>query len=313
VIPVIVLQVYLAYLVQSGHRFAIFNAAWMVQPITNVVVNGTFALTGILSVTSAFAGWVAGQTLSMLLLFWYVARKLGGFGRPDVALARESLGFGLQTHPGRIMMLGNYRLDQWILGAIAGTRSLGLYSVAVAWSEMLFFLPTVFGYVQRPKLVRASKGEAVRQAAVGFRIALLATSLLAVVLVVAAPVLCVTIMGADFRGSVRDLRILAPGALGMVALKLLSNALTAQGRPLRAIWGLGAAFVGTVVFDLLLIPAHHDLGASIASTVAYLLGGLVMAVLFARSLDTRMTVLVPRRGDIPWLIGKWRAAMTRSA
>ena len=102
--------------------------------------------------------------LGTLVLAWAVARRLGGFGRPDPALARERmLAFGLKAHLGRAMLFGNYRADQWILGVIAGSKELGLYSVAVAWSEVLFFLPTTLVAVQRPDLVRASPEEA-RQA-----------------------------------------------------------------------------------------------------------------------------------------------------
>ena len=54
------------------------------------------------------------------------------------------------------MLLGNYRLDQWFVGAIAGSRELGLYSVAVAWAEALWYLPTALASVQRPDLVRAA-------------------------------------------------------------------------------------------------------------------------------------------------------------
>jgi O-antigen/teichoic acid export membrane protein len=310
-IPLLVLQGYLAYLVQSGRRFVVFNVSWLLTPVTNVVVNGTLALLGILEVRWAFLSWVVGQALATALLAWYVAFRMGGFGAVDPALARESVTFGLKAHGGRVMQLGNYRLDQWILGGIAGARELGLYSVAVAWSEMLFFLPTVFQYVQRPGLARASRTEAVRQAAVGFRVALLATAALAIVLIVAAPVLCVAVLGEEFRGSVADLRILAPGALGMVALKLLANALTAQGQPLQALWGIGAAFVATIVLDVVLIPDHGDVGAAVASTTAYVLGGVVIAAVFARALRARVSDLVPRGGDVPWLLGRLRAVVSR--
>ena len=55
------------------------------------------------------------------------------------------------------MGVGNYRADQWIVGSIAGARELGLYSVAVAWAELLFYLPGVISLLQRPDLVRATR------------------------------------------------------------------------------------------------------------------------------------------------------------
>ena len=66
------------------------------------------------------------------------------------------------------MLLGSYRLDQWLLGAIAGPRELGVYSVAVAWAEALWYLPTALAAVQRPDLVRAAKDRAAWIAAADF-------------------------------------------------------------------------------------------------------------------------------------------------
>ena len=111
------------------------------------------------------------------------------------------------------MLLGNYRLDQWLLGAIAGSRELGLYSVAVAWAEALWFLPTTLSAVQRPDLVRAAKREAARLSTLIFRAAMVLTLVAAAAMLLLAPFLCVTIFGEEFRGSIIDLRVLVLGSL----------------------------------------------------------------------------------------------------
>ena len=101
----------------------------------------------------------------------------------------------------------------------------------------------------RLDLVRAKPAEAARQAAV-----------------------CVTIFGSNFHGSIRDLRILALGGIGIVAIRQLGVALTSQGKPLLETAGIFVAFGVTVAADVLLIPSHADLGASIASTLSYAAG-----------------------------------------
>ena len=79
----------------------------------------------------------------------------------------------------------------------------------------------------------------------------------------------------------------ALGALGITTLKLLGTALTAQGRPLLETAGVAVAFVTVFALDFLLIPAHGGLGASIASAASYILGGVAVAVIFARALGAR--------------------------
>ncbi|HXV58052.1 MAG TPA: oligosaccharide flippase family protein [Gaiellaceae bacterium] len=306
-IPVLLVQLYLQFLVRADYGFAIANVATLAAVLLNFVANALLALLGLITVQTALVAWVAGQLVGAAILAWYVRRRLAGFGRPDRALARDAFGFGLRAHGGRVMKTSNYRLDQWLLGSIAGTRELGLYSVAVAWAEALFYLPEALGMVMRPDVARASASEAGRRVAVVFRVALLITIPVVVVLIVAAPILCVTVFGEEFRGSIDDLRVLAPGAFGITALKLFGNALTAQRRPMLANAAIAVAFGATIALDLLLIPRHGGLGAALASTLAYTAGGIAVAAIFGRTLRVRGADFVPRLGDIRQLAASLRA------
>jgi O-antigen/teichoic acid export membrane protein len=305
-IPMLIVNVYFGQLTAASWGFKVMNLSYIIPPVINVAVNTVLALTGVLSVTAAVSVWVAGQLASTVVLAAYVARRVPGFARPDAALARRMMGFGIKAHAGRVMLLGNYRLDQWILGAIGGSRELGLYSVAVAWSEGLFFLPNAIASVQRPDLVRADRRSAGEQAAMGFRIVTLVTIVLGALLLALAPTLCVTIFGAGFAGSVDDLRLLILGGFGVAALKLFGSALTAQRRPLLETAGIAVAFVAIVALDVLLIPAHGGAGAAIASSIAYGAGGVAVAVIFARTLGVSASELVPRPRDLGWLVHRVR-------
>jgi O-antigen/teichoic acid export membrane protein len=282
-VPMLVLQVCLLHLALAQYLFIICNLAWLVPSLLNFTVNGALALVGVLSVESAVGVWLGGQALATFVLVWAVVRHLGGFGRPQRALAREMLTFGIKAHLGRVMLVGNYRADQWILGSVAGPGPLGVYSVAVAWSESLFFLPTAFSSVQRPDLVRAAPDEARHQATRAFRHTMLLTTILGLALIVLAPFLCVVIFGEDFRASIAPLRILALGAPGIIALKLFGNALTAQRRPLRETSAIGVAFASMLVLDIVLIPRHAANGAAVASSIAYTIGGIAATAIFLRT------------------------------
>ena len=168
--------------------------------------------------------------------------------------------------------------------------------------------PTSLNLVQRPDLVRASSAEAERQASVVFRGALLITLILMLGMIVLAPVLCVTAFGESFRDSIEMLRVLALGAFGIVALKLLGNALTAQRKPLLETAAISGAFVCTVALDIILIPSHGGLGAAVASSIAYTLGGVLVALIFTRALNGRLSDLVPRGSELVWV---WLRARAR--
>ncbi len=306
-VPMLVLQLCVQHLVLAHHGFRAVNAAWLLVPVVTCGANGALALAGVLSTGLAVGAWVAGQTLATLLLWRSLTRRWGPPARPERALAGRLLAFGARAHGGRVMLLGNYRLDQWIVGSVAGSRALGIYSVAVAWAEALFFLPTALANVQKPDLVRMGRADAAARAASVLRVALLLTVPLAVGLVVLAPVLCEGLFGASFAPATDQVRVLALGAFGIVALKLLGSALTAQGRPGSETLAVGAAFVTIVALDVLLIPAHGGDGAAVASTVAYTAGGVAAGLLFVRALPARASWLLPRPADLTRVLGAVRA------
>jgi O-antigen/teichoic acid export membrane protein len=299
-IPISILKQYLTLLVQADYDFAIANAAWIAGPLTTAICNGLLALFGQLTVETAFAAWTAGQLFGVALMCVWIALH-AGFGRADAALGRRAVSFGLKAHVGRLMEVGNYRGDQWMLGAIVGPRELGLYSIAVAWAELLFYLPGVLVLVQRPDLVRATAAEAVRRALRVCRVGFVLSGVAAAVTIVIAPLLCVGAFGERFRGSIDDLRVLSLGAFGIVAFELLRNALTAQRKPMLGSAAVGVAFVLTVALDVVLIPSHGGTGAAIATTVAYTFGGIAAGLIFARAMQARLADMAPRMDDLHWL------------
>jgi O-antigen/teichoic acid export membrane protein len=305
-VPALVLGRYLRLLAQADYAFAATNVAWIATPIVGLAANVALAAAGRLTVGLAVGSWLVGNLVSTALMLVVVARR-SGFGAPSPALARRSLSFGLRSHAGQLLLLGNYRVDQWLVGAIAGSRQLGLYSVAVAWAEALFYLPQALAWVQRPDLARRAGRAAAERATAVTRVALILTAPLAGGLALLAPVLVTTMFGAEFGDAVTQLRVLAIGAFGVVALKLLGDALTAQGMPLRASAGIAVGFVVMLVGDVLLVPEWGGLGAAVAATISYLAGGTAVALLFARALQAPPRDLLPGRRDLPALWSGARA------
>jgi O-antigen/teichoic acid export membrane protein len=184
------------------------------------------------------------------------------------------------------------------MGALAGSTALGVYSIAVAWTEALFFLPASLALAQVPDVTRATPQDAARQAAGAFRLATLLTIVLAVGMIAAAPVLAGVIFGPSFDAATGQIRVLACGAFGIVALKLLGTTLTAQGRPMLETAATAVTFVVVVGLDVLLIPGHEGMGAAIASLAGYTAGGLCIALLFTRALGIGLRDLLPRADEV---------------
>ena len=102
---------------------------------------GIGLLTGA-SLGLAFGLWAAGSLLSMVVAL-FVARHLSG-GEP-MGLAR-SWGLGRGSATSRVSTAAVRRLDQLIVGAIAGLPALGLYNAAVNLSEVTEYAGAAIGH-----------------------------------------------------------------------------------------------------------------------------------------------------------------------
>lgn len=294
VMPFMLLSGYLVPLAQASYRFAIANVAALTTPAVTAASTVGLAAAGELTVGRALAAWIGGQLLTTAILCVHLVACAEGFGRPDPALGRRMLAFGVKAQPARVMGYANYRLDQWLVGALAGPRELGLYSVAVAWSEGLFFLPNALASVQRPDLVRATREQAYRRALRVHNVAQLLTLVLALGLLAVAGPLTEGVFGDRFAGSAGDLRVLALGGFGIVTLKQLGDALTAQRMPGLEAIAMTVAFLATLALDLALIPPLGGLGAAAASTLSYSAGGVAVWLIFRRTLGGARQQHVPR-------------------
>ncbi|MBB4695090.1 polysaccharide biosynthesis C-terminal domain-containing protein [Paractinoplanes abujensis] len=301
-IPISILQTYFLYLARASYNLAMASLGWISAPLATLALNAGFAAAGGLTIRVAVMNWVIGLAVSAALLVAHVCRS-SGFALPSRPLLRQILGFGLRSHLGGVMVSGTYRLDHWILGAFGGARELGTYSVTVAWFDAIAHLSRAVSVTFRPDLLRASAEDAGRQSARIFRVCAVLVLIIVGGTVLAAPLLCVTIFGPEFADSVLDLRILAVGAFGMLALNIFGTALVAQQRPILESIAHGVGFAVAIGLYVTLIPPFGATGAALASAVSYLICGLVALILVQRTLGLQPGSLLPRSSDLAQLAG----------
>lgn len=115
------------------------------------------------------------------------------------------------------------------------------------------------------------------------------------------------VFGAQFRPSVPVIWWILPGTVALAVGKVMAADLTARGRPeyssIFAIMALGV----TVVLDLVLIPRMGIEGAALASSAAYFLDALLLAMALKRVLQVRwVTLLLPSTSDAALYYQVWQ-------
>ncbi|HEX5145519.1 MAG TPA: oligosaccharide flippase family protein [Conexibacter sp.] len=230
------------------------------------------------SLVVLFAPWAGLHGAIGLVALAYLVRRYG-IVRPQRAQVAAWTSYGIRYSAIQILNLVTLRLDQLILGGLASTAAVGLYSIGVSLSEGLLLVTTAVGLVV---FLDSARGET----AAGFRrkllLTVLASSAAAGLLVLVAQPLVHALFGERYEPAVALTRILAIGTPGLVVMRLMTNRLAGGGQPGRAsIYALVALGL-TSALDFALIPSHGATGAAWASSIGYDVGGAV-ALLTARS------------------------------
>lgn len=223
-------------------------------------------------------GWVIAASLAGSLLavaIWYVTtsqvRVFEGEDVPGREMARDVTGFAAPVLLRIMLEWANLRLDVYFVNAFVGASALGVYTIAVGASQQLWAIPFS---VAGPLFSRISRdGDTVTSretARFAFRILVLMSLALAVLVGAIAPFLIPLVYGSRFSGAIVPLLLLLPGVVAISPTRALASYFTGIGRPSEPLIAEAIGLVATVALDLVLISRHGAAGAGIASSAAYI-------------------------------------------
>ncbi len=232
---------------------------------------------------------------------WLVVRRAGLTRHVEgvrCSALPSLLRFGARVQVGGILQGFNYRLDLLLVAAMLGASSVGQYSTAVLVAEFLWIAPAVTGAVLQERIAaEPNAGRSLTPTAARITSFLLGCAVAALFLV--SEPLVVLLFGPAFRPAAEAIRGLLPGIWALGLWKVLINDLIGRGFPGAQTLSAGAAAAATVLLDILLIPKHGIVGASLASSLAYMCALLVALSAYSRLVGVgARELLVPRLGDL---------------
>ena len=266
----------------GAHRFRLYNLARFAGPLALVVGYAFSELTVGLTVQRALVVTLV-VNVAVLAAGTLWAWRTFGIGRPDAALARSSLAYGLRAHATTIAEKTNARLDLLILPSLLGPASVGLYAVAGSVAYIVAVLASSLATVVLPLAAGDQQGGD-RTVLAALRAALVIGGLLAAVLALAAPFVIELLYGDEFEGSVEAMRILLPGSVLYGATLVLTAGLNAANRPFTATLAQAAGAALTIAGLLAFLEDGGIEAAAIVSTCAYAVTCVLAAVAYRRVL-----------------------------
>jgi len=267
------------------------NVALAVGDVVRTLIIAGLALAGALSVEA-----VLGALWAAVLVALAVHRIAAGRPeRPPPGLVGEQLRVGAALSPYFVFLVLNLRIDVLMLAALATTRDVGNYAVAVIFAELVWLITDAVNAGARERQWSASPDDALAATAAAARMGLLLALLVLPLLAVAAPVAIHLLFGAEYTDATDALWALLPAAVAMAWWRALSAGIVRFGRARTVNTVALVALVANVALNVVLIPRLGLAGAALASLGSYTIGALLAASVVAARLGWR--ALLPQRAD----------------
>jgi O-antigen/teichoic acid export membrane protein len=270
IIPMSLLTDLLRGLLEGARRFAWVGATRLiffgVQSVGYIVL----WFSGQLTVASATYIMMGSVTSSMFLTFFAVWHELNPSWRPRLSELKTTLKYGIRDYPGVVTEFVNWRLDMLMLGGVASSTAIGLYSVAVRLSDITTVLASSVGDALMPEVAASEKADEATQVVTrSLRLTLVTHLLILVPLWIAAPFILRFAYGEGFVPVANVLRLLMFASVIWSACAIVISGLNGLGHPgLSAIARVAGALV-MVVTLLTWLPTRGIQGAAMASIAGY--------------------------------------------
>ncbi|MEV0661278.1 O-antigen ligase family protein [Actinomadura luteofluorescens] len=263
---------------QPGASLAIAVEEFVFLPIYLVLLTGWYGpgalISGLVLADVAAAAWIARR----------LARRgfFAGWGRPDRRLGRSIAGYGLRGYLGQLIDLLQLRFDMALLGALAGPKVLGVYTVASKFAELVQLPGLAVNYILYPDFAKDDRDTATKRTSRLILPALGVSALAALPLALIAGTALPWIFGDVFDDAVVPTYIRLAGVVTFGVTGLVMAFLYGVGRPGAASAGQGIGLAVVVVLGAVLIPAHGAVGAAVATSVSFVATTAALLVLFRR-------------------------------
>ncbi len=300
-VPVVVFTEFLRSAMEASNEFAIANKIRYVPPLSTLALLIVLAIVGHLTpFTAVLSYWLPG----IPILFWMItcARRFFTirFQQLQQPLKRL-LHYGLRAYGIDLMTTLAGQIQQVLAVSLLVPASMGLYAIAFSLCQMLYVIQSSFVTVLFPKAAARPVTEVVEMTGRAARIGGILAVLMAMFMMVFAPIVLNLLYGKAYLTAIPVFRVLAiETVLGGTAV-ILSQSFMALDRPgiVTIIQGVGLAL--GIPFILVLTPMFGLLGLGLALLCSTAIRLVSVWICYPIVLKTSPPSLWIKRSDIQYV------------
>lgn len=269
---------------QGQQRFLAFNLLRCL-PVTlyALAVIAQFVMGHKATISNLIAWWVlsfaVSAVASSVIAFRPMLSKADVFRSAiDLPSKRMLLSFGLRSLFGSMSPIETFRLDQAVVGIFLSPVALGMYVVALAFTNLPRLIAQSIGMVAFPSISAQPPAKAWRATWQFVGVTVLICAALTIVIMLLAKDLVYLFFGDAFLPAVVLVDVLLIGALCHSARRIVSDAARGMGSPMTGSIAEVMSWAWLAVALLVLIPRFGVVGVAIGFTTAAIFAMLVAVV-----------------------------------
>ncbi len=281
-VPFLLFSGFLESILLGKEKIIIFNKINILKTVFNLMViiillfifkQGVFGVIIAYLLTSIFF------TLLVILFIIKYTKINISYNRK---LFKDIISYGIKAYFSNLITFLNYRLDMLLVAIFLGPIEVGYYSMAVMIVEKIWMLPGSIATVLFPRISSIENTKANKLTPRVARHTFFITLIISLILAVFAKPLIGILFGDVFLPSVMPLLILLPGIIAFSYPKILCADLAGRGKPIYSLYASVISLGVNIPLNLWLIPRWGISGAAFATSVAYIIGALVVIAAFIK-------------------------------
>ncbi|MFH0765059.1 MAG: polysaccharide biosynthesis C-terminal domain-containing protein [Calditrichota bacterium] len=285
IMPFLLIMEYTLQMVIGQDRILRFNVLLFMRDFIFLAALVLLLIGGYLTVISALAAWAATQIISSLWSLWSAWEGGRYRFKIDWQVWTSMARYALQTYSANLFAFLRSRLEMLIIPFYLDLSSLGVFSVAISVSVVLWQLPTAVSQVLLPFISIRNDQAANLVTPTLCRITLFLTTIAAIIIVIVGLPGISWLFGRDFSPAFKPLAIILPGTVINSLAKLLSGDLAGRGKAHYAAIISPIVVALSLALNLTLIPLWGLTGAALTSSFILCLQGILFLAAFQRESD----------------------------
>jgi len=286
-IPFVLVINYSGSIFLGLENFRMANILKWVTAILNLLFVLFFLFLKKLSITTALVSISLPNIIIAVLSLIYISKEYKIILKPDKLIIKGVLSKGLGFTIALLVIQLNYRLDIILLQFLSNMQEVGFYSIGVSVAENLWLFPTAVGIVINSISAKTHDVKILNEDISRLiRITFLCVFILSVLLYFVVPFFLPLFFGEKFYNSVPIVRILLPGILFFVIVRILSSFFAGIGRPNVITIIFLPALILNIGLNFYFIPIWGGIGAAIATNISYIIGAIAVLIVYLKLVKT---------------------------